>query len=667
MSTVDRASSIFAALRAMKLDMVRLRDERAVYDVACRELVALAGVRFAWIGVLAPEDARIVPVASAGDGVGYLDDVRISYADTERGAGPTGKAAREGAARFCPDIETDPAMAPWRDAALARGFRSSCAVPIRRAGRVHAVLNLYRAGKGFGDPLEQNVIEGIAEEIGLTLDVVEEAEQRKASEERYRTLFEAATDGIFLTDGELRYTDVNPAGCAMLGYTRDELVGRKLTELIDPTDLARMPSTPARYEEGVPFVVERRLVRKDGSLVEVEIHGVKLSGGRLQSVTRDIGARKRAAAERAAQERVVALGRVAQGVAHEVNNPLSYLVLALHALEERLPAVPEEHREHLAEPLADALDGARRVAHIVKSLSTFGRADVETIGPVDFARVVAAAQSLTRNRLAHVARLVVEGDPIPPVRANEFGLTQVLVNLLLNAADALEGHRSPAAPSHVVRVCSRIEGTVAVIEVEDDGPGLAPEVRARLFEPFLTTKPPGRGTGLGLSLSRAMVTRFGGSLEGENRPGGGACFRIRLPFAEVAAPSQLAKARAARTPKLRVVVVDDEPLMRKSLALLLAPNVALPFEDVPSALEACLREPPDLVVCDLMLRDQPGSVLYEALAAANPSLARRIVFVTGGAFTPALEDFLATTKNVVLAKPFAMDELQEAVAKALAR
>ncbi len=671
-ATRTRSASLFAALRAVRRELREIRDERSMFERTCRHAVSLAGFRFAWIGVV--EGARVVPVASAGEGGTYLDALHVTIDASPLGAGPTGTAVREARAVFCPDIEADPIMTPWREHALAHGFRSSGAIPVKHDGHVRAVLNLYRERVGFADSLEKAIAESLAEDLGLALEGLAIEAQRarveeelRASEQRYRSLFENATDGIFVADASRRYVDVNPAGCRMLGYTREELLAMQFDEVLDPLELGVRPSTPEAWPLQQPFTSERRAIRKDGQRIDIEIHGVRLPDGRYYSVTRDVSERKRIAAEEAANERILSLGRLAQGVGHEINNPLSYVMLNLEALRARVRhLLPEDGRQTFEEPVLAALDGAKRIAHIVRSLSSFGRADSESIGPVDPARVVAAAVSLTRNRLAHVAPLTIEEAALPPVLANEFGLTQVLVNLLLNAADALED----AAGEHRIRLVERAseDGRIA-LEVIDDGPGIPLSALERIFDPFFTTKAPGRGTGLGLAISRAIVSRFGGTLEAENVAGGGALFRVVLPVARIGEQPGTPSPRRAHdtSARKRILVVDDEPLVRKSIVLLLGRHEVEECGDIASARELCRRSPPDCILCDLMMPGEPGSALYETLMNENPLLARRMVFITGGAFTSAAQSFLDAVDNVRLFKPFTHVELEQAIEAAVAR
>nr|WP_228531045.1 MULTISPECIES: ATP-binding protein [Myxococcaceae] len=254
---------------------------------------------------------------------------------------------------------------------------------------------------------------------------------------------------------------------------------------------------------------------------------------------------------RAESERLAVVGRLAAGVAHEVNNPLAFVTANLHCLQRDLGpkglALPaDEQREVLAEMGV----GLERIRLIVSDLRTFAREGEEEPAGCDVARVVEEALRIASVRLRRVAQVdCALAAPLPPAAIAPGRLSQVLVNLLMNAADALEGARAPAR----VWVSARVLPTGGVeLCVEDNGPGLPPAALERLFEPFFTTKAPGRGTGLGLALSREYVERYGGSLHAENRAEGGARFTLLLPRAAAAAPEPPADADAPAdgTPRL---------------------------------------------------------------------------------------------------------------------
>jgi C4-dicarboxylate-specific signal transduction histidine kinase len=236
---------------------------------------------------------------------------------------------------------------------------------------------------------------------------------------------------------------------------------------------------------------------------------------------------------RTQSEKLATVGQLAAGVVHEINNPLAFVQANLNYLEEqsraRVPLSPEE----LAEILQETRGGVERVQQIVTDLRGFSRMDVEEPSECVLADVVSDAARLASLRLKHVARLEVEvAATLPPVLVVRRRLAQVLLNLLVNAGDALEerGHEASR-----VRVTGRQQGSRVLLLVEDNGPGFPAHVLPRLFETFFTTKGPEKGTGLGLALSRELVEQFGGTLVAENRVEGGACLRLELPCAPPAA------------------------------------------------------------------------------------------------------------------------------------
>jgi C4-dicarboxylate-specific signal transduction histidine kinase len=230
---------------------------------------------------------------------------------------------------------------------------------------------------------------------------------------------------------------------------------------------------------------------------------------------------------RAQSEKLATIGQLAASVMHEINNPVAFIRSNLEFLEQGMRSATPSSREELAEIVAETRTGVERVRQIVADLQGFSRMDAEVPTECSLVDVVNDAARIASLRLKHVARLELEVPAsLPPVLAVRRRLAQVLLNLLVNAGDALEEHGRPGS---TVRVTGRREGGRVVLLVEDNGPGFPPEVRARLFEAFFTTKGPEKGTGLGLALSRELVEQSGGSLVAENRPEGGARLRLELP------------------------------------------------------------------------------------------------------------------------------------------
>jgi two-component system cell cycle sensor histidine kinase/response regulator CckA len=384
-------------------------------------------------------------------------------------------------------------------------------------------------------------------------------------------------------------------------------------------------------------------------------------------------------------DRLTSLGTLAAGVAHEINNPLAYVLLNLSYINEELPKLlvkhngvlsaspargqyPEEASHQRVDEVLVAVDharnGAERIRDIVRSLKTFSRPENEVCAPLDVAQVLDATLAMIANEIRHRARLIKEFVPTPEVVANEARLGQVFLNLLLNAVQALpEGH----SETNEIRVVLRADRSdCVVVEVHDNGVGIAPQVRGRIFEPFFTTKPVGIGTGLGLAICHGIVTSLGGTLSVESEIGKGSVFRVELPAAgrTIGAAAASRAMEAAPTPGLsktqgRVLVVDDEPIVCFSLERLLSSEGEVVA--VTSAREALSRieagDRFDIILCDLMMPEMDAPSLYDELLRIAPGQAERMVFVTGGAFTMRAHDFLARVPNTRLSKPFDVESL----------
>ncbi|MDY7230246.1 two-component regulator propeller domain-containing protein [Hyalangium rubrum] len=378
--------------------------------------------------------------------------------------------------------------------------------------------------------------------------------------------------------------------------------------------------------------------------------------------------------------KMAAVGTLAAGVGHEINNPLSYIVSNLqHASEEagtlmqRLEGGPEDVRERLREMeqvLREALMGADRVRRIVKDLKTFSRQDEDSTGPVDLRAVMDAAAKLATGELRPRAQLVRNFSEVPRVEGNEPRLAQVFLNLIINAAQALP--EGKPEQNEVRLVTRRLGDEQVVAEVHDTGSGIAPDVMARIFDPFFTTKPVGVGTGLGLALCHAFITAMGGRIEVESQVGRGTVFRVTLPVARGEAVRALREVESKEGVSMRgrVLVVDDDPLVSSALRRTLAREHEV--EVVVSSRQALemLRSPQgtyDVILCDLMMPEMTGMELYAQLKAAEPERAQRMVFVTGGAYTPAAQEFLEQVSNPRLDKPFEPEKLRERVREWVAR
>jgi two-component system NtrC family sensor kinase len=366
----------------------------------------------------------------------------------------------------------------------------------------------------------------IAEQIGRSRERLEENEQR------FQTLIERSPDAIFI-HWESQIVFNNPAAATLLGYGQAmELQGRRITELLLPEDAPTLSEPSA---EGVPREV--RWLHRSGRQVLGEVVTFPLLFERQRvrvSIVRDITERKQLQEKLSSAERMASLGTLAAGVAHEINNPLSFMQSNVRFALEELSTVfmePgsqwEERLREVQEALKETLEGSARVNDIVRDLKTFSRGDDGKRGPVDVHAVLNLCANIARSQLRHRARLVKEYGELPPLHASESRLAQLFLNLLINAAQAIpEGED---VNTHEVRITTRQEEGWVVVAIKDTGVGIPPEYLPRLFDPFFTTKPVGVGTGLGLSICHGIVTGLGGRITVESEPGRGSTFQVFLP------------------------------------------------------------------------------------------------------------------------------------------
>jgi signal transduction histidine kinase/CheY-like chemotaxis protein len=354
-------------------------------------------------------------------------------------------------------------------------------------------------------------------------------------------------------------------------------------------------------------------------------------------------------------DRMVSIGRLSAGIAHEINNPLAYVIANLQVISDELG--PD--RPDLEEVLADAIHGSRRVARIVRDLKLFARADDERREAVDLHDVVKAALEIAANEIRHQARLVTDWGPLPSVDGDAGRLGQVVLNILINAAQAL-GPPKPDGEHHEIRVATSTDATGrAVIVISDTGVGISDEIRGRLFDPFFTTKPIGVGTGLGLSICHGIVAAHGGEITVSSELGKGSRFTVLLP-AGTLPPSVPVPAPAGSSGiRRRVLIIDDEDPLLAVLERSLAGHhdvvVASGGEEALGRIRDGERF--DVILCDLMMPGMTGMALFDELATTAPELQRRVAFVTGGVFGADATSFLESKQNPVIQKPFTVSEV----------
>ncbi|MBI5494605.1 MAG: PAS domain S-box protein [Deltaproteobacteria bacterium] len=529
--------------------------------------------------------------------------------------------------------------------------------------------------------------------VHIARDITERRQHEEAllaSETRFRAIFDNVSDGLLLADpGTGALIMANRSICRMLGYSADELTGMSIRDLLGAGDPAGTVDPFDSLMHGAAgTIIELPVMRKDGAglVMEVGSAPIVIEGLRLvMGSFRDVTETRALEASMARADRLATMGMLAAGVAHEINNPLAYVLANVDDLASYLPQLSRSlDAIRSGQPLGDAaaldpaalagavdrvqdaLDGLRRIKEIARGLGSFSRVESSERGPVDLAGAIRAAAAMAHNEVKYRATLSVQVDDAPQVLASEGKLSQVFLNLLVNAAHAIpEGDLE----HNRIVVRSWTEGPHALVEVWDTGVGIPKENMDRVFDPFFTTKGVGKGTGLGLSICKHLVTELGGDIRVESAVGWGTRFLVRLPIAnaelkEAPAPDN-AGVPAERGPRGRILLVDDEAPICKAINRLLGVDHDVTIAPSGEAAQAILGQDPsfDVILCDLMMPGITGMELHAWLAQRDPATASRVVFLTGGAFTPRAAAYLASAGNPTISKPFDPAALRELVAE----
>ena len=386
--------------------------------------------------------------------------------------------------------------------------------------------------------------------------------------------------------------------------------------------------------------------------------------------------RRRQVARASEVQRLVSLGTLVGGIAHEINNPLTFVSGNLDALQRQLDGLratagcdPAEMATAL-HALERVRTGIDRIAAVVNTVSMFAFGDSAVLETVDVHEVLEASLQVAANELRHCARLERAYAAAPRVRANRASLGQVFVNLLLNAVFAIREHE---LTGHVVRVESRTSGEHVAITIADSASTLEPGVGARIFDPLTSDSTAGRmGLRFGLAISRELVEAMGGSIELQANEPAGTIFRVLLPSCgRISYPPPTPAAEpvvSESSQRPRVMVIDDEPLVCELLEALLSDEYDVTSFTAPlDALSVLLHHPFDVVLCDVMMPELDGLALFERASSARADLLGRFVFITGGAFTDRARSALRATDRPVLRKPCRRSDLVEAVEATLKR
>ena len=647
-----------------------------VMQLSLRHAVALLRAQGATLGLLRGDQIMIV----AGIGAGEV----LIGAPVPVESSVSGRAIRDSVTIICNDANVPEAYGPSRIAANVE--RTLVAPLFVNSGAIGALAVMNRDVEFTNE--DAVVLQRLADQVAVAVTnarLYEEAQaaadryrravedERRAraaaakSEERYTRLVESASDGIFTVHPDGTMMAVNRSMERASGRRRDQLIGLPLVEMIDPRDRTACVQALTDTFNGARRRVELRYPTPAGetrfcsaTLTPIVEHDSVLAA---LGIVRDVTEERRLTDQLIQQEKLAAVGQLVSGVAHELNNPLASVM----AFAQLLLAAPDDARPDKSSIEAISQE-AKRAAKIVSNLLTFARQHQPERTVTDLGQVIEDTLELRRYalRLAHVDVETLIADDLPVTWADPFQLQQVMLNLLTNAEQALQ---SWEGDRRILISAERAAGMLHV-SVSDSGPGIAPELLSRIFNPFFTTKPVGEGTGLGLSISDGIVREHGGRIRVESRPGNGTRFTIELPYV---VPPSLVRAASAKPlapdgPGKRLLVVDDEPTIRNAIAAYFRSRghhvdvAGTAREGIGHASSASY----DALLLDLRLPDLSGDELLRELEAIG-RVPERVVFVTGDTQSATTRSSLEATGRPVIAKPFLLDDLADAVLAELAR
>ncbi len=518
---------------------------------------------------------------------------------------------------------------------------------------------------------------------------------------RCEAILDISPNAIVSMDEALKIRAWNYSAERLFGYGESEVLGRSHELIVAAEQMAQELEMIDRVRQSKEVVrYESQRVHKDGTPLDVAVSlsflgpeiGVVSMMSDLSSLRRAAEEKKQLEMQLAQSDRLASMGMLAAGVAHEINNPLTQVLYNLETLSVDLPELLEAvqrlrvslterfgqevvdevagpalrqmaaaTRGDLRERFADALMGSNRIRDIARDLSTFSRVEEDAVAAVSLIQVIDVAVSMAFNEIKYRAQLVKEYGEIPPVTASEGRLSQVFLNLLINAAHAID---EGAVERNEIRVRTWAERDLVCAEVRDTGKGILPEHRSRLFEPFFTTKKVGEGSGLGLVISKNIVESYGGTIEVQSVPGQYASFTVRLP-AQAQPETPVAGAKVvpeALQVQGRVLIVEDEASVRSAMARMLRGHDTVQAASGAEAIALLEKDPSfDVIVCDLMMPEVSGVELHEWLSEHHPALADRVLLITGGAFTARARQHLARVENKRLEKPFRTAEFRRVV------
>ena len=494
------------------------------------------------------------------------------------------------------------------------------------------------------------------------LNRVEDA--RRAVEARYRTLFDCAPDGIVIANPNSYYLDANASTCKMLGYTHDEFVGLHASNIVIEAEIGNIASALGEIKARIDYHREWQFRRKDGSVFTAEVIATAMPDGNLLAMIRDITERKQLEIKFVQAQKMEVIGHFTSGVAHDFNNILGVIIGYNDMMMSEL--APDSLSHKCAEEIRHA---AERAAALTRQLLLFSRRQTVQPTVLNLDEVIQDMDKMLRRLVDENVELTfVHGNETGRIKADSGLVGQLVMNLVVNARDAMpNGGKLKIETANVTLDEEQARthtdantGDYVMLAVNDTGIGMTDEVKLHLFEPLYTTKPKGKGTGLGLATCQTIVKQCGGFIDVQSEPGKGSMFKIYFPRVKQAADavdmfkkSVVTKSPARGTETL--LLVEDEPSVRHLACAILESqgyNVlrANNGQDGLRVARECKGAPISLVITDVIMPLMNGKVMADWLKATYPEI--KVLFTSGYTDDAIAEHGVLEPGTAFLPKPY---------------
>lgn len=639
---IQHLNRVYAVLSDINQMIVREKQPLMILESSCNISVERGRFVMAWIGLL--EGSRAIRlVAHAGRAGRYLEKLKSALTSDLQSHGPTAAVIGTGEHVVVNDIEHDPLKSTWREDAMAEGFRASAAFPIKVENKIAGTFNLYANELGFFNDEEVKLLKELTMDIGFALEVERSEvkrhgaeEARRISEAKYRVLFDHAPDAIVIADSKSRYLDANASMCRMLGYTLKEFVGLHASDIVVPTEIEHIQPALDAIKTQSEYHREWQFRRKDGSTFEAEVVATTMPDGNILGMIRDVTSHRKLENQLRQTQKMEAIGQLAGGIAHDFNNLLTVINGRSLLVMNRFNSGNKTRQD--AELIYQT---GERAAALTRQLLAFSRQQVLAPVVLDLNKVAAEMDSLLRRLIREDIELsTVLAPELKYVKADPTQIEQVIINLVVNARDALsEGGKIIIETANVelndiyCRTHPDVKpGQYVMLAVSDTGHGMDSNVKAKIFEPFFTTKPHGMGTGLGLATVFGVIKQSNGVIEVYSEVGKGTTFKVYLPQT-VEALTVTKPGTSFTSPKGHeiIFVVEDEDGVRELLRDLLEMN-GYTIHAAKNGIEALRRMQEytgtlDLIITDVVMPGMGGPELIERIKSVHPEA--KVLFTSG--------------------------------------